>query len=541
MTSATAEPTSYSDETLLSSEIRMSPELFHFVKEEWHLYFDRANHRWARVNDSGKAIVEILHENGSLPRAIETICETFGATEEQVRPAVLDFTRNMLKSKMFSLGTHVSRNIEYYYDDTVRPKVVFYANTELCNLKCTYCYNLEEREAYKDYKKQMSTEEALSVMRDLAEFGTKAIAFCGGEPLVRKDTIPVARYVKKLGMSPCLITNATLIKEENVAEICELFDLVWISLDGRNAEEHERTRGPATFGPTMKAIELISEYKRAHGKPGTFIVNSVVTMDNFRGMPELKKYLTETLAVDQHRAVLYDSMYSEKKGYDDKVIRSIMDDRKLLDELQVNEIELANCSNEMPRLEFDVHDRMVIQEAGRKFHCGFAAGDAYLASNGDLYPCQLFYHKEFRAGNVLEDGVEEVYLRSKVMKECREVTVDTIDVCKSCAVKYVCGGGCRAIAWGRYGDLRAHDHKACKMLKKSAINNLWSDAKVPSDHFDEVKEQYEAGLGRIDDYTRSRDEALGTEEHRQELEALEREILASEQTIEHRDPRGIAV
>jgi len=530
MTTQTA--AKYTDDELLSTEIKMAPEMFHFVKKEWHMYFDRANHKWVRVNESGKAIITSLHASGSIKKTVDEIVTQYNLPHIEVQKAILDFTRSMLDAKFFQLGTFISKEVLYSYDENVRPKIVFYANTELCNLKCTYCYNEEERDTYQDYKQQMSTEQALWAMEELARFGTKAVAFCGGEPMVRKDTMSVARYVRKLGMSPVLITNATLITEENVAEIAELYDLVWISLDSMNKEEHELTRGAGSFEPTWKAVHMLAEYKRKHNKPNSYIVNSVVTLKNYATMPAMKKYLEGELGITQHRAVFYDNMYSEKKGYESEdVIGSILNKPKLLRELEVNEVSIAHCGNEIPTLHLDKHDKIAIQDATRKFHCGMGAGDIYLSSNGDLYPCQLLYHKEFLAGNVFVEGLEQAYLKSSIMTNCRDTTVDKIEVCKDCTVKYVCGGGCRAIAWGRTGDLAGHDKHACGMLKKSAISGMWKDTMIPTERFQETQERFHEGLEQIFSMEKEENKYYFTEQHEKDLREMKAQILQEKDIV----------
>jgi uncharacterized protein len=46
-------------------------------------------------------------------------------------------------------------------------------------------------------------------------------------------------------------------------------------------------------------------------------------------------------------------------------------------------------------------------------------------------------------GNVLEDGLPTVLERNNAY---RDVTVDSNEKCRACALRYVCGGFCRA--WG---------------------------------------------------------------------------------------------
>ena len=76
--------------------------------------------------------------------------------------------------------------------------------------------------------------------------------------------------------------------------------------------------------------------------------------------------------------------------------------------------------------------------------CAMAEREISIAETGDVYPCQLLQEDRFRAGNVRETSLAEIYADSPVFARLREVSVDTLAKCTTCAVRYLCGGACRA-------------------------------------------------------------------------------------------------
>src|SRR4030043_98460 len=68
--------------------------------------------------------------------------------------------------------------------------VVVWNVTRACNLKCVHCY---AHATEKGHEKELSTEEGFAVLDDLAECGVPVVLFSGGDPLVRKDLIDLAR------------------------------------------------------------------------------------------------------------------------------------------------------------------------------------------------------------------------------------------------------------------------------------------------------------------------------------------------------------
>ncbi|MCJ7515515.1 MAG: radical SAM protein [Dehalococcoidia bacterium] len=120
-----------------------------------------------------------------------------------------------------------------------RPIVVWNC-TRKCNLHCVHCYGNAGNE---DPAQILTTEQAKSFIRDLADFGVPVILFSGGEPLLRQDIFELARFAGELGLRTALSTNGTLITDKTAEKIKDAaFSEVGISLDGIGAK-NDRFRG----------------------------------------------------------------------------------------------------------------------------------------------------------------------------------------------------------------------------------------------------------------------------------------------------------
>ena len=70
-----------------------------------------------------------------------------------------------------------------------------------CNLQCRHCYANSES---KRYEGELTTEEALAFIDDLAAFNVPVILFTGGEPLMREDLFTSQPMpAKKAFARPC--------------------------------------------------------------------------------------------------------------------------------------------------------------------------------------------------------------------------------------------------------------------------------------------------------------------------------------------------
>ena len=88
----------------------------------------------------------------------------------------------------------------------------------------------------------------------------------------------------------------------------------------------------------------------------------------------------------------------------------------------------------------------------------------FIKPNGRAYPCYAWCGEHTFIGNVFEKGLANV-LKSKKFKMLKNSSVDTIEKCKDCEYRYLCGGACRA--WGNQDtlDLNAAPVE-CKHLKQ---------------------------------------------------------------------------
>ena len=72
-----------------------------------------------------------------------------------------------------------------------------------------------------------------------------------------------------------------------------------------------------------------------------------------------------------------------------------------------------------------------------------------------MTPCVFI---PIKIGNLREKNILEIWRDSPLLAEIRDR--DSFESCGSCEHKYICGG-CRARAYGYFGDLRAPD-PSCK-------------------------------------------------------------------------------
>lgn len=121
-----------------------------------------------------------------------------------------------------------------------------------CNLRCVHCYSHSRNI---DYTGELTTEEGVRLIDDLADFGVPVVLFSGGEPLMRPDILQLIAHARARNLRAVVSTNGTLIGDEMAARLKEVdLSYVGVSLDGLQ-ETNDRFRGiPGAFDLALSGI-----------------------------------------------------------------------------------------------------------------------------------------------------------------------------------------------------------------------------------------------------------------------------------------------
>ncbi len=181
---------------------------------------------------------------------------------------------------------------------TRRPVVVWNL-TRTCNLRCIHCYTDSEA---KKYSGELTTQEALKVIDDLAQYQIPSLLLSGGEPLLRFDFWTLLKATQEKKLRTVLSTNATLISEP-IAENLKEHGLIYVgaSLDGIG-EVHNQFRGqPWAYD---KAVAGIRNCKKAGIK-----ISLRITLTR-HNVNELDRYFDFIEAENIDRVCFYHLAYS---------------------------------------------------------------------------------------------------------------------------------------------------------------------------------------------------------------------------------------
>jgi radical SAM protein with 4Fe4S-binding SPASM domain len=401
---------------------------------------------------------------------------SFGISEDQIKESLkAPVVRRGLSNILEGIGKYGVRRPQL----SAAPFLVVWDFTKQCNLKCKHCYeNAESLPA----KNELSTEEAKDVIDQFSEIGVVAIAFSGGEPLIRKDFFEMVRYAREKDFYISVASNATLITPDIAKKLKATgVDYIEISLDGFE-KEHDEFRGvPGAWKKTCRGIKNCV-------KAGIdTCVATTVTHHNLIKVPKLIDFVEKGLKANRMIFFNYvptrrgsdiakdDLTPQEREEFLKYIYMKLIDKKCNLDVFSTapQYSRIAMEFSEGPKIATHFTNKQATEMLqGRtttltEFIGGCGAGRLYcgLEPNGDIQPCVFI---PIKIGNIRKDKLKDIWEKSPILNKMRDR--DELKGCGECKYRYVCGG-CRARAYGYFGDVAGPD--------PGCINNLkyWEEVK----------------------------------------------------------------
>ncbi|WP_372943806.1 radical SAM protein [Shewanella sp.] len=432
-------------------------ELFVFEKEQQYLYFAPQLFMWFVTNSLGHQILCLLFEGNpqtEIAKQLLTNFEELDCTLQELDEFVSSFIDGVLQYGLLSKKPFEKPMIPHVMAE--HPYVLYLHLTERCNLTCDYCYNENHREDLrKSGAPRGSLESFQAIIDDAVSLGIEEIKLTGGEVLMNKNAVELAKYAHQKGLKVNFMTNATLLKDEHIDALDGYVNAYSISLDAADETLNDKIRGKGSY---KKAVENIKKIKAR----GTYVhLNGVITRSNLDNVEELLTFAYDELEANKV-TVAPNTFYQQATG----------------------------STIQMEHLVLDRNDMLTVREQEQKFYdgrfnpnyntsevfgtsCGAGNGVISVDSNGDVFPCQTMHTPSMKCGNAFETSLIDVYETSSRLKSVRELSVDKVERCSECAMRYICSGGCRNEAVTNSGNIAAGLTRSCNYNFSSAINQLW--------------------------------------------------------------------
>ncbi len=316
------------------------------------------------------------------------------------------------------------------------PLTVAWEVTRACPLRCVHCR--AEAQPHRD-QNELSTEEGLALIEDIAQMGTKVFVVTGGDPLAREDIFTLlgkaASTDMYTGFSPSVTGRLRGDALERISEIGVA--AIHLSLDGSGPGTHDAFRGvPGHFERTMQAI------RHAAKVPPRLQIATTVSRHNLNELEMIAKLLegladswTLFFLVATGRADAADMLTPEEE-------------EQILRWLASTEFPFHVRTVEAPQY------RRVRAQLGLDIVPGVTDGNGFcfISHVGNVQPSGFL---PVTAGNVRKQPASVWYRNSPLFTSLRDPS-QLGEPCGSCKFSTICGGS-RARAWAATGNPLAGD------------------------------------------------------------------------------------
>jgi radical SAM protein with 4Fe4S-binding SPASM domain len=304
--------------------------------------------------------------------------------------------------------------------------------TYRCNEKCTHCY-LDVFAPNAVVPGELTTEECLRIMDELAELGVLNLTFSGGEVLTRRDFFQLAEYARAKRFLLRIMTNGILIKPAVADRIAALNPYaVEMSVYSTKPEVHEKiTRVPRSLELTLRAMRLL------HERGIRTVMKTPLMRENVREIHALR-----ALAQELGAQFRYDTTITPK----DSGSLSPLQHRITYEDLVW-----------LFREEFQPGMFQKRELGPEARTCGITQFAIVIDPYGTVFPC---IQTRVAAGNVRERSIREIWQGSHVWQDLN-LTLSELPVCRTCELRNICTR-CHGIALVEDGDVRAPATVNCR-------------------------------------------------------------------------------
>lgn len=354
----------------------------------------------------------------------------------------------------------------------------FWSFTGRCNFRCRHCF----MDAPEGALGELSHEEAIELIDQMADCGVLKVDITGGEALVRKDFWQLVDHMRSYGITiGQLYTNGWLLTDD-VLEQFEKRNLkpdISISFDGLGW--HDWMRG--VTGAEEAALTAITRCKN-HDFPA--LVELCAHRGNLNSLRETVNHLAELGVVNlRFGNVLQTPLWIKNSEGKDLTEQEYLDamleyiplffaDGMPVDLLIGGVIYLYKGSTEY-RV---IAERYDGTENCLECHlCGATRSSCYITPEGRLLPCMPMtaFKEQEQFARFQDIGLREGLSNSFYMQFVDKRIKDLLEVnekCNACLYKYKCGGGCRASALQQSGNLLGSDLDLCYIWENGYVEKI---------------------------------------------------------------------
>lgn len=356
-----------------------------------------------------------------------------------------------------------------------------------CNLACSHCGS----RAGQPRTKELSTEEALDLVRQLAEVGIKEVTLIGGEAFLRPDWLEIARAITQAGMLCGMTTGGYGISLDMARRMKEAgISMVSVSTDGLEAT-HDRLRGRK--GSWKSGLRTMG-YLKEVGIP--FGCNTQINRLSAPEFPLIYEHIRDA------GACAWQIQLTVPMGNAADNADILLQPSELLDLYPMLARVTQRANREGVKVcagnnigYYGPYERLLRgggNEWGFWQGCGAGLSTLGLEADGAIKGCPSLPTAAYTGGNIRDRSLREIIeqteeLRFNLGADTPQGTEHLWGFCKTCKFAELCRGGCTWTAhvfFNRRGNNPYCHHRALEQAKRGIRERVYPKVRAQGLPFD---------------------------------------------------------
>jgi sulfatase maturation enzyme AslB (radical SAM superfamily) len=313
----------------------------------------------------------------------------------------------------------------------IRPTVLIYNCTWVCDAKCTMCNNWK----WGDRKSDMTLEQLEPVMDSPFWGAVENLNISGGEPTTRLDLPEMVEMfqrrlprLRKIGINTTGLTPARAIPMlTKIVKFCAAKDLlisIRVSLDGIG-DVHNQVRAVKNgFDKASQTIEAMQKLAAEHqnfqfGIASTIFAKNLEDAENILTWARTKNLDIVFNMLRFTDAMLHNGALKETIGFQDR-------EETFMRKFFLDRVKEESVLSGQAFMYLHYAD-MIANGYHRTMPCPFQSQGLLLNPNGDLHYCE----NSQKIGNVLDDSAESLYFKAENLAHRQQIKDETCPTCLS--------------------------------------------------------------------------------------------------------------
>lgn len=354
--------------------------------------------------------------------------------------------------------------------------------TLACDLKCQHCGS----RAGKRRPGELSTEECLDLVRQMARLGTREVTLIGGEAYLRRDWLQIIREIRDQGMNCTLQTGGLHLTEERVRQAADAgLQAAGVSIDGLR-DLHDTLRGVrGSYDAAFAALANLKKYN---------LQSSVNTQIGAQVIPQMRELMHLFIEAGASNWQLQLTVAMGRAADHPELLLQpyeMLELMPLIAELYDEGLDhdfLVQPGNNIGY--FGPYESVWRGKGDDSIHwvsCNAGQNTLGIEADGTIKGCPSLPTSPYAGGNIRDLTLEDLWQTPELSFTRTRTQNDLWGFCGTCYYADVCRAGCTwttHVLFGRAGNNPFCHHRALELEKRGLRERIVQTAPAPGLPFD---------------------------------------------------------